>query len=43
MKGAINMRKHVLLIGLLMLLFTSCEDFLTKDPYDTIGSDEFFT
>ncbi len=36
------MKKSVILVCLSVLLLTSCDDFLTREPYSSIGSEEFF-
>lgn len=36
------MKKTILTITLCGLLFTSCQDFMKKEPYNTIGSEDFF-
>ena len=36
------MKKIFLSISILGLLLTSCEEFLTREPYNAISSDEFF-
>lgn len=36
------MKKIILGIFILSMGLTSCDEFLTRDPYNTIGSDEFF-
>ncbi len=36
------MKNIILIIALSGLLFTSCQDFMKKEPYNTIGSEEFF-
>jgi starch-binding outer membrane protein, SusD/RagB family len=37
------MKRIILIMGLCSLFFISCDDFLTREPYNTIGSEEFFS
>lgn len=37
------MKKHILLLSLVMILFASCEDFLKEDPKGLVSSETFFS
>ncbi len=33
---------HIILLSFFILLFSGCEDFLNRQPYDYIGADDFY-